>query len=145
MPPAPRRIKRAPAVDLDFARRAAQDYHATKIMADRIDKQLAEQRTNLSTVFDALGEEDHKGNVWVDLGDGRKLKREKRTSRRLSDDVAEAQLEELGLLDKCIKTVEVIDEDAIWALVYNKELDADTVDGFFKTSESWAIKLEGFT
>lgn len=70
------------------------------------------------------------------------LKVEKRSSISLDEEVAEDRLKELGLLDQCIETVEVLDEDKILALNFEDKLSDEDLALMYKEGKAtFAFKV----
>lgn len=116
----------------------------------QIEARYAEIRKRLDAAIEEYGYRDSDGHLWLDLEDPvngvSRVKRERRVSRRLDEDALIEILDKKGIDRKrYTKTIEVLDEDAVFALVYEdnpkenglteKELDSVVVE-----SESWAVK-----
>lgn len=111
---------------------------------DSLETRRKDLRTDLFEYIDAEGEEDHKGNVFLEFDapiDGvPRLEKQRRVSRKLDENIAEPLLEEKGLTDKVYKTIRVLDEDAIMAAHYEGELTEEEIDQMFPETVVWALR-----
>ena len=100
-------------------------------------------KATMMAFVEANGYEDDKGHRWVDI-EGVEgvshLKRERRTSTFLDTDVAEAEMEKLGVLKKCTRIVKEFDEDKMLALAYNGDIPRVIVDKCYTETTSYAFK-----
>ena len=121
-------------------------YSFLKSQLDYLEKEQKEERLKLFDVLDSSGEEDSKGNIFLELPeevDGyTSIIKERRVSRKINEPKAEEIIEAKGLQDKLFKTVRVIDEDALMAALYNDELTAEEIEEMYPQSVIWALKLK---
>jgi phosphoribosyl-ATP pyrophosphohydrolase len=94
-------------------------YSFIKAQLDYLEKQQKELRAQLFEVLDESGEADSKGNIVIELPeeiDGySSLIKQRRVTRKINEEAAEAIIAEHGLEETLYKTVRVIDEDALMA------------------------------
>lgn len=121
------------------------DYLAMKSLADDTAARANEKKAEIIDVVHALGYEDDKGHIWLELdsqvGDYRAVQYQKRITKSLNQNVAEDVLNELGLYDECIKMVPTLDEDAIMAALYEGRLTEEHIDSMFPSKVVWAFVL----
>ena len=86
---------------------------------------------------------DDQGHIWVEFDEAVDgvvaLQMQRKVSKPLNEDKAEAILREAGLYDSCTTTVVVLDQDAIMAAHYAGKLSEDQVDAMFPPSVSYAL------
>jgi len=121
-------------------------YAFLKAQLDYLEKEQKELRPQLFENIDLEGEEDDKGNIVLELpqeveGYSSVIK-QRRVSRKIDEERAEAIIAERGLEDTLYKTVRVIDEDALMAALYNDELTEAEVDDMYPQSITWALVLK---
>ena len=137
----PARIKRE-LTESDLPRYLS-EYLRQKVVADEMAAKIADMKATMMAFVEEHGYEDDKGHQWVDIegveGVGH-LKRERRTSTFLDEDVAEQEMEKLGVLKKCTKIVKQFDEDKMLALAYNGEIPRKIVDKCYVEKTSYAFK-----
>jgi len=110
------------------------------------EKLLAERKKALHSVLtdaiDKHGEEDSKGNITLDIGDETigvvSITKRKRTSMEINTDSAIPFLEERGL-DKCIKQVKMVEEDALMAAYYEGEISEEDMNTIVPKKVSYAF------
>jgi hypothetical protein len=111
---------------------------------DSLEERKKELRTSLFDLLDEEGEEDAKGNVFYYFDapiDGVvRLEKQRRTTRKLDEMVAEGIIEQTGLVDTVYKMVRVIDEDALMAQYYEGKLTEEQIDEMFPTTIVWALR-----
>ena len=138
MPP---RIKRE-LTESDLPRYLS-EYLRQKVVADEMATKVSDMKATMMAFVEEHGYEDDKGNQWVDI-EGVEgvshLKRERRTSTFLDTDVAEQEMEKLGMLKKCTRIVREFDEDKMLALAYNKEIPSTVVEKCYVEKTSYAFK-----
>lgn len=120
-----------------------------KSLKDQIDALTKEQKALRDALMEAVqtdGYTDENGSLWIELDneiDGvAALKRERRAKRELDEQAALEILTALGLEDKCYKTVRIVDEDAVYAALYNDELTDADIDTMFPEKITWALVLK---
>lgn len=121
----------------------AQEYALTKKKIESLEKRQKELRESLFAHIEENGEQDDKGNLILELPEEIEefvaLTKQRRVTRKIDEDVAFDIIEEKGLRDKLIKIVEVIDEDALMAALYNDELTEEEIDEMYPQSVVWAL------
>ena len=119
------------------------EYLRQKAVADQLAAKVADMKATMMAYVEAHGYEDDKGHQWVDV-DGvegvSQLKRERRSSTFLDEEVAEQEMEKLGVLKKCIKIVKEFDEDKMLALAYEGTIPRTIVDKCYVEKSSYAFK-----
>lgn len=97
----------------------------------------------LKAFVEETGYQDDQGHIWVDLDEKIEgvvaLQMQRRVSQPLNEEKATEILEKHGLLEKCTKTITVLDEDAIMAARYADELSDDDIDAMFPKTVSYAL------
>lgn len=142
----PRIAKQAPrGVEKDDTLSQAQQYIFYKKQVEYFQQQMKELREDLFSVIEENGETDDKGNIIFELpkeieGFG-SMTKQRRVTRKIDEDVAFEIIDERGLRDKLIKTVEVIDEDALMAALYSDELTEEEVDEMYPQTVVWALVM----
>ena len=110
--------------------------------AKQVEARKKELRDGLLSWIETYGEEDEKGNGFLELPEPVEgiagLKRERRVSQRLDWDPIIALAKERGI--KVTKKVEVPDEDALYAAVYSGKITEQELDKFTVRSENFAFK-----
>jgi hypothetical protein len=123
----------------------AKEYIAVKKNIDQFEDRQKELKAALFLQIDEGGFEDDKGNIWLELpeaiDDYLSLQKQKRVSRKIDEGVAMTLIEEKGLRDRLIKTVEVVDEDELMAALYDGTLTEEEVDEMFPAKIVWALTL----
>lgn len=132
-------------VEKDDVLSQAQQYAFFKKQVEYFQEQMKSLREDLFEKIEESGETDDKGNVIFELPqevDGVvALTKQRRVSRKIDEDIAFDIIDEKGLRDKLIKTVEVIDEDALMAALYSDELTEEEIDEMYPQTVVWALVL----
>jgi hemerythrin superfamily protein len=122
------------------------EYNMVKKQADAATKRQKELRDSLMETIKYAGYEDDQGHFWLELEepiDGIKaLQGERRVSRSVDETAAEEIFTALGLTEKCYKTVQVVDEDAVYAALFDEELTDADIDTIFPQKIVWALKVK---
>ena len=123
----------------------AKEFAFAKKQIDILEKRQKELREQLFNHIEERGEVDDKGNIILELpeelDDVFSITKQRRVTRKIDEDVAFDIIDEKGLRDKLIKIVEVIDEDALMAALYNDELTEDEIDEMYPQSVVWALVM----
>jgi hypothetical protein len=134
---------RVPAVD-DFESQAKQ-YIFFKKQVEYFESELKSLREKLFEDIDANGEVDGSGNLFVELSseiDGvTMLQKQKRVSRKIDPQMADNLIVSKGLESELYKTIQVIDEDALMAALYEGKLTEEEVDLMYPQKIVWALIL----
>ena len=121
-------------------------YSFLKSQLDYLEREQKEERLKLFEVLDTEGEEDSKGNLFIELPeevDGvSAIVKERRVSRKINEAKAEDIIIAKGLEDKLFKTIRVVDEDALMAALYSDELTEEEIEEMYPQSVVWALKLK---
>lgn len=130
----------------DEVTRAVRSYKAVKDEVDLLTKRKNDLRDLLMDAIEQGGFADDTGSLWIELDDEvdgvTALKRERRSKAALDEEAAERILAERGLSEQCFKTVRVVDEDAVFAALYDGTLDEADVDLIFPQKVTWALVLK---
>lgn len=123
----------------------AQEYAFLKKQTEYLEKQMKDLREKLFEKIEESGEVDDKGNIVLELPESLEefaaITKQRRVSRKINEDVALSIIEEKGLKDKLIKTIEVIDEDALMAALYSDELTEAEIDEMYPQHVVWALVM----
>jgi len=134
---------RVPAVD-DLESQAKQ-YIFFKKQVEYFESELKSLREKLFEDIDANGEVDGSGNLFVELSseiDGvTMLQKQKRVSRKIDPQMADNLIVSKGLESELYKTIQIIDEDALMAALYEGKLTEEEVDLMYPQKIVWALIL----
>jgi hypothetical protein len=134
---------RVPAVD-DLESQAKQ-YIFFKKQVEYFESELKSLREKLFEDIDANGEVDGSGNLFVELSseiDGvTMLQKQKRVSRKIDPQMADNLIVSKGLENELYKTIQIIDEDALMAALYEGKLTEEEVDLMYPQKIVWALIL----
>jgi len=121
----------------------AREYVLLKKTLDGLEARQKELREKIFSKLDLEGQEDSSGNVFIELTNEiegvRVIEKQRRTARKLDENIAEAIIVEKGLEETLYKTIRVIDEDAIMAAHYNDQLTEEEIDQMFPSKVTWAL------
>jgi hypothetical protein len=134
---------RVPAVD-DLESQDKQ-YIFFKKQVEYFESELKSLREKLFEDIDANGEVDGSGNLFVELSseiDGvTMLQKQKRVSRKIDPQMADNLIVSKGLENELYKTIQIIDEDALMAALYEGKLTEEEVDLMYPQKIVWALIL----
>lgn len=126
--------------DKEYLERLIDEYNKSKEFADKANARVDELKGSLRTYVKAHGTTDDKGHVWLPAVN-HQLKYEKRVSRSFDRDTAEKWAKSEGYWDSVKQIIEVLDEDALLALVWkNPELET-VITKFYTEKATWAFKV----
>lgn len=132
-------------VDKDDALSQAQQYAFYKKQVEYFQEQMKSLREDLFEEIEKNGEVDSKGNIVFELPKEIEgfvsMTKQRRVSRKIDEDIAFDLIDEKGLRDKLIKTVEIIDEDALMAALYSDELTEEEIDEMYPQTVVWALVM----
>jgi len=135
----------ARSIDKDDTLSQAQQYIFYKKQVEYFQQQMKDLREDLFTHIEENGEIDDKGNIVFELPQEiegfASMTKQRRVSRKIDEDVAFEIIDERGLRDKLIKTVEVVDEDALMAALYSDELTEEEIDEMYPQTVVWALVM----
>jgi hypothetical protein len=121
--------KKKVTLDEDALAETTEQYLTVKGQAEDFAKRQRTLRDRLVDYIEQFGEEDADGHKW-----------EKRVSRALSEDDAEALLKRKRLLKECQTTITVLDESKIEALFFEGKITEAEWDEMFPAKEVRALK-----
>lgn len=134
---------RVPAVN-DLEAQAKQ-YIFFKKQVEYFESELKSLREKIFEDIDANGEVDGSGNLFVELSseiDGvTMLQKQKRVSRKIDPQTADNLIVSKGLENELYKTIQIIDEDALMAALYEGKLTEEEVDLMYPQKIVWALIL----
>jgi hypothetical protein len=135
---------RTPKTDIETSWQAdASAWMLSKQTYDAAKKEMDKYRSRLLTALDAEGTEDENGHRFLYLEDAvgpfAGIQRQRRVSDTLDEERALAILEERGLLDTCTKMVPQIDQDAVFAALYDHELTEADIEEMFPPKITYAL------
>jgi hypothetical protein len=124
---------------------AGEDLVAYELMKARIKEMTATAeayKKRLVGFVDVEGETDEKGNLWVVLPDGRKLKKELRTSQVLDEDFAIPFLESRPeLAETCLVWTLTVDDDALLAARYQNLITDEELSLIYPKVKTYAFVM----
>lgn len=127
--------------DIKSLTNEAKQFLALKEQIKFLTERQTEIKKRLQEALQNDGETDGRGHISIELEDGIKITNQRRESRTLDENVAEALLKQKGIYDECVKMVPVIQEDAVMAAVYKNQLTEGDVDAMFPTKVTYAFIL----
>lgn len=121
------------------------EYSFAKKQVDYFEKKQKELREKLFEHIETEGESDSDGHIVLELPeeiDGyRSIKKQRRVTRKINEDVAKELIALKGMEDTLYKTIQVVDEDALMAALYNGELTEDEIDLMYPQQIVWALVM----
>jgi hypothetical protein len=121
-------------------------YLSLKKEVEVLTKRQDELKSRLKATVESSGETDDRGHVTLKIDDEITgevtLTQQRRVSKTLDMDIAEALLKERGIYDKCVKMIPVLQEDAIMSCVYTDELSEADIDKMFPSKISYAFLVK---
>lgn len=122
---------------------------AAKEVKATAEARYKETRDRLDEAVEEYGYVDADGHMWLDApGDlDIRVKRERRVSQSLDEDALWELIERKGLKrSRFVKTIEVLDQDAVHAALYVDDPAKDGIteaemDAVLVQRESWAMKV----
>lgn len=112
-----------------------------------------EERANvlkqqLKEAVDKHGVEDERGHKYlkipcsITVGEAQygRFKNERRNRKSFNENRAWDFLSDKNLLDKCTRTVKVIDQDALFASLYDGDITEDELDSLFDVTTYYAFE-----
>lgn len=136
------RIIDSPA-PLDGMHKKVQRFAQIKALITDLSDQMDTLKKELSDWVRDTGYIDDKGSRWIEFEDPIEgysaLQWQRRVTPKLDEDAALQILAAHGVEDQCFKTVRVLDENAVMALVTEGVLDDAEVDAMFPPKVTWAF------
>lgn len=109
-----------------------------------LERRKTELKERLSEVVEVHGKQDDQGHQFYDLGESIEgyhlIKRECRRSVTLDSEKAMALLRERDLVDEVVSWQPVIDEDALYAQVYQGNITPEEIEALTNESVNYAFK-----
>lgn len=147
-----RKITRDPnALTIDDLPRMIVQYKDAATAAKQLNEQADRMKERMRKLLVAEGYSDPDGHLWVDVdgvpGVKQGLKHEKRKSdvldREKMIEWLKSHNDEDGnpLWDQCKATVEVLDEDAFWSLVYDEQIPKRVINKYTEEKVTWAFRI----
>lgn len=141
------KITRAATAAVDTAQQQVRQWTSELVGVKKTIKDLtSRQQTLTKRVKQYVQEEgyvDDQGHVWIDFDepvDGCvALQMQRKVSKPLNEEKAEAILRSRGLYDECTTTVVVLDQEAIMAAHYEGKISEDELDAMFPPTVSYAL------
>lgn len=128
----------------DFETQARQ-YIFVKKQMEFFESELKKLREQLFEHVDTVGEVDGGGNLFVELPseiEGVKtIQKQRRVSRKINPEMADNVIASKGLESELYKTIQVIDEDALMAALYEGKLTEEEIDLMYPEKVVWALIL----
>lgn len=104
-----------------------------------------ELRVSLFEKLDLEGEEDSSGNLLIDFEEPIegvvRLEKQRRSSRKVDEVVAEEIINKHGLADELYETKLVLNEDALMAAFYEGKISEEELDEMFPVTTTWALRI----
>lgn len=125
--------------DLDLVQ-LLQSYQNQKEFADRLMARVDEMKKDLIKRVEAQGFTDDRGHQWLNAGE-HLLKRERRVSVSFNTQYAEQWAREQGLWDEVKEVIEVLSEEKLLAVLWDREDTKHKLDDFYSKRESYAFKV----
>lgn len=126
--------------DKDYLQRLIDEYDKSKNFADKAVARVEEMKTVLKGYVKKFGSTDDKGHGWLPAMT-HQLKNERRVSRSLDIKAVEEWAKANGYWDDVSRVVEVVDEDAVTALVWKKPELESVISSFYTEKATWAFKI----
>jgi hypothetical protein len=134
---------RAVRVETNSLMAQVREFIGFKKRIDDLTKQQSVIKAELMDVVEQEGIEDDKGHFWLELPEEVEgyvsLQRQRRATQKINPEVALHLLKARGLADRCIKTIEVVDEDEIMACLYEDLLSEKDMDDMLTRTVTWAF------
>jgi hypothetical protein len=133
------------AASIDDLEAQAKQYIFFKKQVEYFESELKLLKEKIFEVVDTKGEVDGNGNIFVELPneiDGvTMLQKQKRVSRKIDPQMADNLIVSKGLETELYKTIQIIDEDALMAALYEGKLTEEEVDLMYPQKIVWALIL----
>jgi hypothetical protein len=104
-----------------------------------------ELRVAMFEKLDLEGEEDSNGNLLIDFEEPIegvvRLEKQRRSSRKVDETVAEAIIFKHGLTGELYETKLVLNEDALMAAFYEGKISEEELDEMFPVTTTWALRI----
>ena len=128
----------------DFETQARQ-YIFVKKQMEFFESELKKLREQIFEHVDTSGEVDGSGNLFVELPseiEGIKtIQKQRRVTRKINPEMADNVIASKGLESELYKTIQVIDEDALMAALYEGKLTEEEIELMYPEKVVWALIL----
>lgn len=128
---------------LEDLRTSLRQYLSLKGEVELLTNRINTIKARLTEHVEQSGETTEKGHLTLTVDDPIKgevtLTKQRKVSKTLDINLAEALLEERGVKEQCIKMVPTIDEAAIMAAYYQGKLSEEDIDKMFPERVSYAF------
>lgn len=119
------------------------EYAKVKATLDFMETRQKELREKIFMALDDEGFEDDRGNLLIDFDSPIegivRVEKQRRTTRKLDEPAAETIIQAKGIGDEVYKTIRVIDEDALMAMVYEGKVTEEELETMFPLKVTWAL------
>lgn len=137
------KTKPEPAATPDEITRRFAEYRKLAGASDALAERADREKQWLKAQAQEFGTEDDKGSRFVGLREAidgfLSLKAEKRVRRDLDANMATSILKKKKLLKQCQKTVVMLDEDAVLALIFRGKISKAEEAAMYNETVSWAF------
>jgi hypothetical protein len=140
--PKRKRVVRRTTVDV---RTAVRSWLLATDAVERFSKDVSTHRSMILQALEEQGTTDDKGSQWLRFPDDpvegriKGVKRERRVSRSLDSEAAEAYLRERKIYDDCTETIVVLSEEKILDKNFKGEITDADLDKLYVVKETWAL------
>ena len=123
----------------------ARKYIFVKKQLDFFESELKGLKEKIFENIDNNGETDGSGNLFVELDDEiegvKMLQKQRRVSRKINPEMADNVIMSKGLEGELYKTIQVIDEDALMAALYEGKLTEEEIELMYPEKIVWALVM----
>lgn len=123
----------------------ARQYIFVKKQMEFFESELKKLREQIFEQVDTAGEVDGSGNLFIELPseiEGVKtIQKQRRVSRKINPEMADNVIVSKGLEGELYKTIQVIDEDALMAALYEGKLTEEEIELMYPEKVVWALIL----
>ena len=123
----------------------ARQYIFVKKQMEFFESELKKLREQIFEHVDTAGEVDGSGNLFVELPseiEGVKtIQKQRRVSRKINPEMADNVIMSKGLESELYKTIQIIDEDALMAALYEGKLTEEEIELMYPEKVVWALIL----
>lgn len=130
-------------VDPDDPQAKAREFLRLRAQAEQITKAANKFKADLLEYISREGLDEGDGHQWLDLPEEIEgylaLKRERRVSRTVDEDIATEILRAKDMYAECVELVPTINEDAVMGALYQGRLTEDEVDAMFPQKITYAL------
>jgi len=128
----------------DFETQARQ-YIFVKKQMEFFESELKKLKEQIFEHVDTSGEVDGSGNLFVELPseiEGVKtIQKQRRVTRKINPEMADNVIMSKGLENDLYKTIQIIDEDALMAALYEGKLTEEEIELMYPEKVVWALIL----